>query len=56
MEEILAFKMDKNKNTQLMPICHEHGKPVGDKPMASTHQYPSKPWQLLSHHSKIFQI
>lgn len=39
-----------------MPICHEHGKAVGDKPMASAHQYPSKPWQLLLHHSKIFQI
>lgn len=26
MEEILIFNMDKNKNIQLMAICHEHGK------------------------------
>lgn len=47
--------MEENKNTQLMPICHKQGKSMDDKPMASTHQYPSKPRQLLLQHSKIFQ-
>lgn len=55
MEEILVFNMDKNKNIQLMPICREHGKTKDDTPMASAHQYPSRPRQLLFHHSKIFQ-
>lgn len=55
IEEILAFKMEENKNTQLMPICYEHGKSMDDKPVASTHWYPSKPRQLLVHHSKISQ-
>lgn len=29
MEEILVFKMDKNKNIQ--PMCHEHGRLQVDK-------------------------
>lgn len=37
MEEILVFKMDKNKNIQ--PMCHERGKLQGDRPMASSHQH-----------------
>lgn len=45
MEEILVFNMDKNKNIQLMPICREHGKTKDDTPMASAHQYPSRPRQ-----------
>lgn len=38
-DKILVLKMDKNKNIQLMPMCHEHGKLQGDRPMASAHQH-----------------